>query len=61
MATSQSEAVKKLFSLVDEGMTGELNADQVQAVHDTIRMGGVSLPQVPSLLLKIFWKFKLIL
>lgn len=44
--SSQQDAVHSMFKLIDDNLTGELNACQVQAAHEMIRMGGISFQQV---------------
>ena len=42
----QSLAVHDMFKMIDEDLRGELNIQQIQAAHEMIRMGGISIPQV---------------
>ena len=42
----QASAVADMFEMVDENVSGELQAHEVQAAHEMIRMGGISLNQV---------------
>ena len=38
--------VHQLFQDYDVNMKGELNAEQLQIIHQDMRLGGISLPQV---------------
>ncbi|XP_067934487.1 caldesmon-like [Watersipora subatra] len=44
----RDKAVADMFVMMDEKLTGELLPQNVQAAHEMIRMGGISLPQVKA-------------
>ena len=47
LATRQ-DVLNTIFQEYDKKMTGELRADQLQMMHEDIRVGGLSMPQVTS-------------
>jgi len=44
--TEREATIHQTFQLFDDEMSGELNAVQLQAAHEMIRMDGISIPQV---------------
>lgn len=42
----RAQLVDQLFLQHDHKMTGTLNAYQLQEIHQDMRLGGISIPQV---------------
>ena len=49
----RKELVHRLFQDYDVTMKGGLDAKQLQAIHEDMRLGGISLPQVNFSILPI--------
>ena len=43
---TRQDVLQEVFKTYDVHFNGELTAEQVQEIHQDIRVGGISLPQV---------------